>query len=469
MRKQITQKISVFLAVITVLSLCVSAAPARAYDFDPSFILSNDDINDYQSMNLNEIQSFLSQAGSFLSSYIATDFDGGNRFASEIIYNASRLYHINPKWILVTLQKEQSLINSSNPSQGQLDWAMGYAVCDDCSKDDPAIQKFKGFAKQIDRAAARIRYYQDNPDRFNYKAGLSTVIDDVFVSIKNMATAILYNYTPHIHGNQNFWKIWTGWFAKDYPDGSLVQAEGDKVVWLIQDGTRRAFSSKAALKSYFGSRKALTVSPADLAHYNLGIAIKYPNYSLVRDTAGNIYLLADNQRRKIASKEAFRSLGYNPEEVDDIADEDLAAYAEGREITADAKYALGRLLQDSKTGGVYYVDETFKYPIVSKDILKNNYPALKITKVKASQLNKYITAQKIRFKDGTLVKSKKDKAVYVVSNGSLRLILNEKSFDDLGYNKKDIVSTSPEAISIHPIGDPIDTTLHSSVLISTNN
>lgn len=469
MKTKITQKISSILAVITVLSLCVSAVPAKAYDFDPSFILSNDDINDGQSMNLNEIQSFLSQANSFLSSYITVDIDGGNRFASEVIFNASRLYNINPKWILVTLQKEQSLINSSSPSQAQLDWAMGYAVCDDCSKDDPAIQKFKGFAKQIDRAAARIRYYQDNPTRFNFKAGMSTIIDDVFVSIKNMATAILYNYTPHIHGNQNFWKIWTTWFAKDYPDGSLVQADGDKVIWLIENGRRRAFTSKAALKSYFGTRKALSVSPADLAHYDLGIAIKYPNYSLVRDSQGTIYLLADNQRRKITSKEAFRSLGYNPEEVDDIADEDLMAYEEGRDITADAKYALGRLLQDSKSGGVYYVDETFKYPIVSKDILKANYPTLKITKVKTKQLDTYQTAQKIRFKDGTLVKSKKDSAVYVVSNGSLRLILNEKSFEDLGYNKKDIISTSPEALAIHPIGDPIDTTLHANVSVTANH
>lgn len=468
MKKQISQKISSILAVITVISLCISATPAKAYEFDPSFILSNEDINDGQSMDLNEIQSFLSQQDSFLSSYITEDIDGLNRFASEIVYNAAIKNNINPKWILVTLQKEQSLINSANPSQGQLDWAMGYAVCDDCSKDDPAIQKFKGFAKQIDRAAARVRYYQDNPERFNFKAGISAVIDNVLVSIKNMATAVLYNYTPHIHGNQNFWKIWTRWFAKDYPDGSLVQAEGDQIVWLIEGGKRRAFSSKAALKSYFGSRSALKVSPADLAHYDLGIAIKYPNYSLVKDTQGVIYLLADNHRRKITSPEAFRSLGYNPEEVEDITDEDLTAYAEGREITADAKYALGRLLQDPKTGGIYYVDETFKYPLVSKEILKVNYPTLKITKAKTGELDNYLTAQKIRFRDGTLVMSKKDNVVYVISNGSLRWISNEKSFEQLGYKFKDIIVTSPEALAIHPIGEIIDTTLRTEVTVTAN-
>lgn len=468
MKKQITQKISSLLAVITVISLFISALPVNAYEFDPSFIISNDDINDGKAMDLNEIQSFLSQQDSFLSSYIAEDIDGSNRFASEIIYNAAKKNNINPKWILVTLQKEQSLINSSNPSQGQLDWAMGYAVCDDCSKDDPAIQKFKGFAKQIDRAAARIRYYQDYPEKFNFTAGMSAVIDNVFVSIKNMATAVLYNYTPHIHGNQNFWKIWTRWFAKDYPDGSLVQADGDKVVWLIEDGRRRAFTSKAALNSYFGSRKALKISPTDLAHYDLGIAIKYPNYSLVRDTQGTIYLLADDQKRKIASQEAFRSLGYNPDEVEDITDEDLSAYSDGREITENAKNALGRLLQDSKTGGVYYADETFKYPIVSKEILKVNFSNLKITKATSAQLDKYLTAQKVKFKDGTLVKNKKEATVYVVSNGTLRAISDEKTFYQLGYTMKDIITTSPESLALHPLGEIIDTSLHTDVAVTAN-
>lgn len=469
MNKQKNIKFYRVFAVITIFSLLISATPVKAYEFDPSFILSNDDINDGQSMDLNEIQSFLSQQDSFLANYITQDVDGINRFASEIIFNATRANSINPKWILVTLQKEQSLVNSTSPSQGQLDWAMGYAVCDDCSKDDPGIQKFKGFAKQVDRAAARIRYYQDNPSKFNFTAGMTAVIDDVLVNIKNMATAVLYNYTPHIHGNQNFWKIWTRWFAQDYPDGSLVQAEGEKVIWLIENGTRRAFTSKAALKSYFGNRKALQISPADLAHYNLGVSIKYSNYSLVRDSQGSIYLLVDSARRKIVSQEAFRSLGYNPDEVEDISDEDLLTYSEGRDITADAKYALGRLLQDSKTGGVYYVDETFKYPIVSKDILKASYPNLKITKATTLQLDKYLTSQKVRFKDGTLIKNKKTNEVYVVSNGMLRWIANEKSFNQLGYSFKDIISTSTEAIALHTIGDPIDTTLNSNVSVTANH
>ena len=206
-------------------------------------------------MDLAAIQEFLNSHKGILKSYSTLDAFGIERSAAEIIYKAALTYIINPKWILATLQKEQSLITNPNPTQRDLDWAMGYGVCDDCTTNDPEIQKFKGFGTQIDRATARIRYYTDNPSKFNFQVGKLALVDGRDVLPFNQATANLYNYTPHLQGNYNFWKIWYSWFAKIFPDGSLLKEVGDPTVYLIKNGKKCPFLSKTALISRFDPSK----------------------------------------------------------------------------------------------------------------------------------------------------------------------------------------------------------------------
>jgi len=443
--------------------LLIPAGQIRAAEFDPSFILTNSDVEDSQALSLTEIQNFLVSQRSYLANLVADDFMGVKRSAAELIYNAGINNGINPKWILVTLQKEQSLINASNPTASQLDWAMGYGVCDDCAKDDPAIQKFKGFGNQVERAAARVRYYINNPEKFNFRAGITKTIDNVLVSIKNMATAILYNYTPHIHGNFNFWKIWSRWFALIYPDGSLVQVQGEPEIWYLQNGQRRLIVSKAVFASRFNKKDVLTVSKFDLEQYDQGPDIKFVNYSLVKSPDSTTYLLVGNEKKKFESVDVFRRLGFNPEEVDEVSYEDLLPYSDGHLITLSSAYPLGQLIQDIKTGGVYFVQDGFKYPIIRKEILTVNFAGKKIIKGDEATLAKFITAEKVKFQDGQLVKTKDDPSVYVISNGVRRKIANEATFKRLGYKFKDVITTTEEALSLHMLGVVINSVIDSTL------
>jgi len=462
--------------IITILALfCLlisqglGVKPALAFDFDPNQIITDDDLNDYNSMDLAAIQEFLNNQDGVLKNYSTIDVMGVQRSAAEIIYNAAMAYIINPKWILATLQKEQSLITNPNPTQRDLDWVMGYAVCDDCTTDDPDIQKFKGFGMQVDKAAARVRYYYDHPAQFNFQMGKLVSIDGRDVLPFNQATANLFNYTPHLHGNYNFWNIWYGWFAKIFPDGTLVRQVGDNVVYLIQNGQRRAFLSKAALSSRYDPLKVIEISKNDMQRYEIGPAIKYPNYSLLRSPAGRIYLLVDNQKKEIESEEVFKTIGYNPEEVIAVTDEELAPYEEGRKITMDSIYPQGALLQDKKSGGVFYVEDGIKYPIITKEVLNNNFNKYKLTKVSTQELDKYVTAANgMKLKDGTLFMVKGDNKVYVISNGQRRWIANEATFNQLGYKWKSIITVSAKVASLHPEGDKLDSLVQTDTKIATN-
>lgn len=131
-------------------------AEDAANGFDPNAILDDRDIFDLGTMDLTALRSFLNQRGALGRMKIA-DIDGVEKEPAEIIWRVATSYKVNPKYLLALLQKEQSLVEDTSPTQRQLDWAMGFGVCDSCSKEDPRIQAYKGFANQIEYAAKQHR------------------------------------------------------------------------------------------------------------------------------------------------------------------------------------------------------------------------------------------------------------------------------------------------------------------------
>jgi hypothetical protein len=240
-----------------------------------------------------------------------------------------------------------------------------------------------------------------------------------------------------------------------YPDGSVLQSPvGD--VYLIQGGLKRRFANKGALKTRVDATRIIPVSDAVLAGFQEGASIKFSDYTLVRVPTGTVYLLSGDRKRPIESMEVFRAIGFNPEEIDEVTDEDLEPYAESDLITLKSAYPTGTLLQNSKTGGVYFVENGVKRPILSAEIMKINYPKKKISSVAPSTLEKYPSAEPVRFKDGELITSPgSNKTVFVVSNGMRRPIVSGAAFEQLGYGWKRIIYTSDGAVNLHPLGEPV--------------
>ncbi|MBU0649241.1 hypothetical protein KJ969_04060, partial [Patescibacteria group bacterium] len=374
---KISQKILNIFTIISLILLPMS--PALAIDFNPNYVLSDDDLTDFDSMDAQAIQGFLGRKGGYLASYETEDTDGVVRKAADIIYRICQTYLINPKFILALIQKEQSLVEDPNPTQKQLDWAAGYSVCDSCTTDDPAIQRWKGFAKQIRSSAMQFMegYLLDLETVGRTVAGISpgepTQIDGQTITPFNNVTAALYTYTPHIHGNENMWKIWQRWFTTLYPDGSLLQVQGEPGIWLIKYDEKRPFLSMAALLSRYDLNKVIQISKTDLDRYETGRAIKFADYSLLRSPRGTIFLLDGDKRRGIDSWETFRTIGFNPDEIIQATWEDVNLYDEGEMITLESVYPQGALLQNKQTGGVYWVQDGKKYPIWSKELMYNNF------------------------------------------------------------------------------------------------
>ncbi|MBI4215682.1 MAG: hypothetical protein HY602_03075 [Parcubacteria group bacterium] len=424
-------------------------------DFNHNYILSDDEIGDYQSTSLGGIQKFLETKGGTLGYFITEDAKGSLKTAAEIIYLAALEHKINPQALLTLAQKEQSLLTDRTPTQGQYDWAMGYALCDKCSPDDSKIVRFKGFGKQINSSAAQIRYYLDNPHELYFKPEKKYKLEGYTLKPVNLATASLYNYTPHIIGNKNFWKIWTSWFSRKQPDGSLLRVKNEKTVWLIQNGEKRAIKSKSVLLSRFDENKIREVSAAHLNLYEEGAPIKFAQFSLLRNGSA-IYLLVNDTIRPFESKTVFRKLGFQSDEIIAVDKDDLKDYKEGQPITADTSYVTGMLLQNKKTGGVYWVQNGVKQPILDRIILILNFRGKKILGADPQTLEQYKTGGPVVLQDGELITSPNTRTIYVVSEGKKRPISSPETFKALGYQWDKVLTIPHKIVELHPDGEIIE-------------
>lgn len=246
-----------------------AAVAAVASEFDPGYIISDFNFYNSNAMSAAQIQSFLDasigtcQNGKCLNVAVLPIADrpasysgdsgklacaaitGGNLAVSELIYRTQVACGISAKVILVTLQKEQSLVTSKAPSDAALRAAMGQA-CPDTAGCNVA---FAGLGVQIMSGARQLSVYRaampnssfsfKGPGTYNIQYKPNTGCGAPPVNVRNFGTLALYNYTPYqpnaaamanlygtgdacsSYGNRNFWRLYTDWFGSPtHDDGS---------------------------------------------------------------------------------------------------------------------------------------------------------------------------------------------------------------------------------------------------------
>ena len=229
--------------------------------FKAGNIISDAVMRDYASMSENEIQSFLksknscndkklSKSGNNISKYsemsppLSWHVDGGHyvcladekingETAAHIIYQTAQDYKINPKVLIVLLEKEQGLITDTFPNSFQYRSATGYG----CPDTAACSSKYYGLKNQIRNAAALFdtvlsggwTNYPVGWNNIRYSPNAACGSSKVYV--ENLATSALYRYTPYqpneaalragpgsgaacgAYGNRNFYIYFTEWFG----------------------------------------------------------------------------------------------------------------------------------------------------------------------------------------------------------------------------------------------------------------
>ena len=459
------RRLKAFFVVALLIGAQLPAFPASAQlqldpGFDPNRVLEDNDVFDVSGMSYARLVEFLRVKGTLADVRLA-DIDGIPKTGAEIIWRVATSYKINPKYLLALIQKEQSLVEDPSPTSAQFDWAAGYAICDSCSKNDPSVQEFKGFASQLEWAAKQhrekylLQLLGSGQTRAGKGVGKTMTVDGLTITPTNKATAMLYSYTPHLHGNLNLWNIWRRWFSLKYPDGTVVRGKSSGKAYLIQLGQKRPFASKAVLMSLVDPDRVVDVSETELSAYPDGSEILFSKYSLLSDSKHRVWLLTEDARRLIQDMKAFHKFGFNEDEIEDVDDADLEGYPIGSPITVKTEFPQGVVMQEKETKKYWYVEDGTKQPIPDKTFLALYFKGRNIKSATTKKLATYKTGEPYRFHDGELVRGKKASSVYVMENGNLRPIPSAQAFEAFGWKWRNVVTVPDAVLTGYTVGDAI--------------
>jgi hypothetical protein len=272
--------------LLVVLSLGTAIAPraeaaANANNFDAGYIISDSRFYDSNAMTASQIQTFLNQqvptchpewdsspssvvclkdyktttTSKANDSYCAGYTGGQNQSAAQVIDGVARSCGVSQQILLVLLQKENGLVTHSWPSPWRYKTAMGYGCPDTAACDS----QYYGFFNQVYNAARQYKLYQAKTSSYQYRIGSNNIYWNPnsacgysTVTIRNQATAGLYNYTPYrpnqaalnagygdgdscsSYGNRNFYLYYSDWFGdpKTEAPGSGPQVSNNARVTL---------------------------------------------------------------------------------------------------------------------------------------------------------------------------------------------------------------------------------------------
>ncbi len=231
---------SLFMALFVGLLWALVPSKQALAAYEGGKLIDNAAFLNSSSMSKTDIQNFLASKGSGLASrsFVLNCYGADSKErqwytaagapcdqnvpASHIIYYAAQIYGINPQVVLATLQKEQSLVTSPNPTDWQINQAMGYGcpTSGGCGAST--------FFYQIDSGTWVLRYHYErargNNSWWNQSSGWVcgtakayytpnlypgqnvTFIDEDGVAYRtlylhNAATSSFYCYTPHTYNN----------------------------------------------------------------------------------------------------------------------------------------------------------------------------------------------------------------------------------------------------------------------------
>lgn len=183
--------------------------------FNPKYIIKDSSFINDGSLNEREIETFLKEYGEKYPNHVYRKVIEGKKISFWIKKFAFE-NQINPKVILAKLQAEKGLIigeTSTNPTQDQLNWALGAG-----SLDTGNVESYRGLLTQLRESPRLFRNYLTKIEG----APLThSNVDGQPLTVINKATLALYKYTPHMAGANLFYRIYSQFFGNDDLGGEI--------------------------------------------------------------------------------------------------------------------------------------------------------------------------------------------------------------------------------------------------------
>lgn len=409
--------------------VALAAAPkahaANAAQFDPGNIISDSVFYDFGTMTAVDIQRFLNSKlptcndndggpkciRDFVTDTPAMTGESGrceslpamqNQTAAQIIYTVANACKINPRVLIVTLQKEQGLIQGANPTKRMYDFAMGMNCPDtaDCARSSA------GFFYQMYKGAGQLQWYGDPRGSFTYlrvgtnitrrhqaanvEASRGIDCGSKTFMLKSQATASLYYYTPYVpneaamrnlygtgdacsaYGNRNFWRFYTDWFGNTIGGGFLLKSS-DSGTYFIIDNNKYLIDEPDTVAALKPLGPLGTISQAYLDSFKDAGSMN----RVVKSTAGTHFFVDGGKKYPFTNCTQAAQFGVDCATAVTLTSSQLSALVTGNNMT---EYIQG------ENGQTFFIQDGLKRQILDNESLIDSrigVPALSSVNVSA--------------------------------------------------------------------------------------
>ncbi|MCC7356260.1 MAG: hypothetical protein IT410_01420 [Candidatus Doudnabacteria bacterium] len=498
----LTRKITSLIAILALIGIMPNIANAQLSvnpAFDPNKLIDDRVFSDTKTFGgASGIQQFLESKNSILantsSSFIAKLKEptssalkqgledpqpdlNRQRTAAELIWDAAQHSGMNPQAILVTLEKEQSLITGRKnvdeaTLQKALDRALGFGCPDGGGCDNIFggfyYQLFGNFDAQANRylgAAKSLMKSFSTPggrgpainNGVAAKVGETITLDNTLggyegvqarqtIVLSNAATAALYRYTPHVYnGNYNFWRFFNEWFR--YPNNTIIKSGKKGGLFVILNGVKHPAPGFVLQARGLNPSAAITVSKTELESYTTGELLGPADNTVVKvDGESQLYVFISNIKHP-ASSFVIKQRGLNPDAALKMTEDEADQFKAGAALAPSP----GTIVKGKNDTAVYLVATDGTLQLFTEFTFKQYDAAKKLLIVDDEELKSYEKKGTVPPLDGTIMKSTTSTTVYVLEGG-LKKALTGEIFRNRGYSFANLANFSDEVINAYPDG-----------------
>ncbi|MCK5475866.1 MAG: N-acetylmuramoyl-L-alanine amidase [Candidatus Pacebacteria bacterium] len=154
-----------------------------------------------------------------------------------------------------------------------------------------------------------------------------------------------------------------------YPDGTLVKRDGFPIIFRIENGKRKEFTSITLFEAINSKwSDIISLSKDEFLSYQLDGFVKYQENTLLREiNTEKVYVVKDGSLQEIRSVEEFTSANYRWSDIIDISKSEINLYLKPKIVTRKPVSSVVPLQEKEES-----IDISNDVEIEDKDIIVNN-------------------------------------------------------------------------------------------------
>lgn len=236
-----------------------------------------------------------------------------------------------------------------------------------------------------------------------------------------------------------------------HPNGTVLRS-GTTRVFIDDAGASRSVASDAVYASWFGPNETVATGPGELPRYATGLPLGFRDGTLAKTPDGTYHFINGGQRRTFASPAIFQTLGFRDTAAIDVSYAEINAIPAGPAIDDATRHPAGSVVEDADNVSWVIRDGT-KHRIPSVAARRSWYRDAEVLPALPGD-TALTQGEQILFRPGSLLRTPSNH-LWIVSNNTRLVFLDEDLFAYMGYSSKAIRAVSWDDIGVVPYGGTV--------------